>query len=221
MLFNFSVPTFTFLLAAIKFFNPVAVSLKALVSVIIFSTDFFDTPSLFNDAINLLLTFWLNPGKTILFFLTTSSAEYVNSAISFDKLAGSLSACAAPLVSLDISLIESSMFLEASLAKIFTADFLPSSFCIPSNNSCVLLLLDLKGFAINLSTHLSNILSLYARSLPFWTISLPIFPPPTIKGTIGKANSAPNFNLFSSCLFDSSPPSSLAVLSNPVGKKSK
>ena len=154
-------PDTTFLLELIKLFKPAVVFLKAVASVIIFLIDFLDTPNLSKDCLNVFKDLLEKPGKIILFFLTISSVLLnKNSDITLEKASGSLTAKAAPLVSLDISLNLSSKFLDASFANAFIADYLPSNLCMPSNNSCDLLLLDLKGLPTNRSTHLSNRLSL-------------------------------------------------------------
>ena len=60
------------------------------------------------------------PGNNISFFLTTSSVDLnKNSDIVLENASGSFIACAAPLVSFDISLNRSSKFLDASFANIF------------------------------------------------------------------------------------------------------
>jgi hypothetical protein len=112
------------------------VFLKAVESLTILFTELLDTPNLSIDSLNVFKALLEKPGKAIDLPFTTSSVDLnINSDISFDMASGSFNACAAPLVSFDIALIVSSKSKAASFANTFIADFLPSNFCIPSNNS--------------------------------------------------------------------------------------
>ena len=93
------------------------------------------TPIFFKDVLKLFITFSPKPLNTILFDFIISSVDNIKSETIVDNVFGFSKASAPLTVVFDISLNLSSKFKAASLAKDDTADFLPSSFCIPSNIS--------------------------------------------------------------------------------------
>ena len=175
-------------------------------------------PNFFIDEVKSWTTFLLNPSKNICPFLTASFVFNINSEIILDAVLASV-AVATFCVFLEICFKDSFMLFPKSSDVTLRAALSPSNFLTLSNKDWDLKLLDLKGCDIHLSIHRTIWLSLNALNWPLVAIKLPIFPKPITAGIIGKPYSAPNNNLFCSCLPASSAPLLLLSLSNPVPKK--